>query len=288
MAIAQPITTPDGPRIVGDPARGDSLMRASLFGTLHIQIDGRVLGPRDFLGVKPRQVLEVLLLARGNTVPKERLGDLLWGERIPRNLSATLETYVSVLRSRLDPAGSLSRLVIRTERGAYRVPAEAVSLDLEEFDVLTRQARGLPVAEAVPLLDRAVALVTGEVLEDEPYAAWVERIRETYRVRYIDALCAIAAARLETGDYAGAADAAETVLALDPINERGCRSLMIAYYGSDRREMALRVFGRFREELLEELGVQPAPRTVSILEAMARHADPRSLDALTSADELAV
>lgn len=263
-------------------------MRARLFGTLRVEIEGRDLGARDFLGVKPRQVLEVLLLARGNTVPKERLGDLLWGERTPRNLSATLETYVSVLRSRLDPAGSLSRLVIRTERGAYRVPADAVSLDLEEFDVLTRRARGLPVAVALPLLDRAVALVTGEVLEDEPYAMWVERIRETYQVRYIDALCAIAAARLETGDFPGAADAAETVLALDPINERGCRSLMIAYYGSDRREMALRIFGRFREELLGELGVQPAPRTSAILEAMNEHADPLSLVMQSGNDELAV
>jgi hypothetical protein len=39
-----------------------------------LQVDGtHRLGPRDFGGIKPRRLLEILLAARGRAVPKERL-----------------------------------------------------------------------------------------------------------------------------------------------------------------------------------------------------------------------
>jgi DNA-binding SARP family transcriptional activator len=69
-------------------------VRVRLFGPLEIDIDGRTLGPRDFGGIKPKQVLEILLVERGRPVAKERLADLLWGDDLPRNIAATLETYV--------------------------------------------------------------------------------------------------------------------------------------------------------------------------------------------------
>jgi DNA-binding SARP family transcriptional activator len=43
-----------------------------------------------------------LLVERDRPVPKDRIADLLWGDRQPRRVAATIETYVSVLRRRLD------------------------------------------------------------------------------------------------------------------------------------------------------------------------------------------
>jgi hypothetical protein len=48
-------------------------MRIHLFGSLLLELGERRLGPRDFGGVKPKQVLEILLAARGRPVPKDRL-----------------------------------------------------------------------------------------------------------------------------------------------------------------------------------------------------------------------
>src|SRR3712207_8814709 len=61
------------------------------------------------------QLLEVLVLERGHAVSKEALADALWGEQVPPNYPATLETYVSVLRQALDPGGSPRHSVVRTE-----------------------------------------------------------------------------------------------------------------------------------------------------------------------------
>jgi hypothetical protein len=44
--------------------------------------------------VKPKQLLEVLLRERGRLVTRERVGELLWGERPPQRLAATVELCV--------------------------------------------------------------------------------------------------------------------------------------------------------------------------------------------------
>jgi hypothetical protein len=51
-------------------------LRMRLFGPLTIEDGVRVLGPRDLGGARPKQVLEILLAARGHRVPTDRLADL--------------------------------------------------------------------------------------------------------------------------------------------------------------------------------------------------------------------
>jgi len=83
---------------VGGPAQraaeilDDIGVGVRLFGPLSVEIDGACLGPQDFGGVKPKQVLEVLLVRRGRAVHKEEIAELVWGELLPRNVEATLET----------------------------------------------------------------------------------------------------------------------------------------------------------------------------------------------------
>jgi SARP family transcriptional regulator, regulator of embCAB operon len=51
-----------------------------MFGPLGLEReDGTRLGPRDLGGIKPKQILEILLCGRGRIVPKERIAELLWG-----------------------------------------------------------------------------------------------------------------------------------------------------------------------------------------------------------------
>ena len=50
-----------------------------LFGSIAVVHAGRTLGPRDFGGSRPKQVLEILLAARGSPVPVDRLAEMLLG-----------------------------------------------------------------------------------------------------------------------------------------------------------------------------------------------------------------
>ena len=79
-----------------------------LFGRIEVRTRGVRLAGRDFGGVKPRHILALLAL-RGS-VHKAELTELLWDGRPPANHVATVESYVSLLRHRLDPS---LRLVIQ-------------------------------------------------------------------------------------------------------------------------------------------------------------------------------
>src|ERR1700712_1117981 len=96
-------------------------MRFNVFGPLVVETANGNLGPRDFPGVKPKQLLEILVAERGHAVSKARLADLLWNDAMPQNYLATLETYVSVLRQFLQPGGKARDSVIVTEQGGYRL-----------------------------------------------------------------------------------------------------------------------------------------------------------------------
>src|SRR5437016_6198575 len=172
-----------------------------LFGPLEIE-GARKLGPGDFGGSRPKQVLEILLAARGHRVPTDRLADLLWGDELPQNAPGSLQTFVSVLRRHLASERERARELVITEPEAYRFATDLVELDLDGFDELLERSGQEPTHLARRSLARALALVGGEVLEDEPYALWAQELRGTYQARVLGAHLDAADAALAELDYA--------------------------------------------------------------------------------------
>ena len=241
-----------------------------MFGPLEVRLEGRRLGGRDFDGVKPKQLLELLLLERGRLVPKDRAADLLWGERPPRRAAVTIETYVSLLRRRLDSGSDLGRRLILTEPGGYRLAADALEVDLDSYEALLRQAAVAAPADRRTALETAVEMGRLDLLGDEPYAPWVIPTREQYRERQVQALVDLAECCLDLGDHGAALAAAEAALALEPTRERAFRTAMRAHHGRGDRAAALLVYERCRRTLREELGVIPSPQTVELHLAIMR------------------
>src|SRR5439155_973203 len=60
----------------------------------------------DLGGRRQRAVLALLVLARGDIVPADRLVDSIWSGNPPANAAGALQAYVSRLRSRLEPGGT--------------------------------------------------------------------------------------------------------------------------------------------------------------------------------------
>jgi SARP family transcriptional regulator, regulator of embCAB operon len=116
-----------------------------------LELDGRALGPDDLGGRKPKQVLEILLVHLGQAVPKDRVADLLWGDRLPKDPMRTLEAYVSGIRARLHPDPAVARRVLHSEPGAYRIALDAAEVDLRRFDALVAQAVAAEPGERLEL-----------------------------------------------------------------------------------------------------------------------------------------
>ncbi len=247
------------------------LPRTFLFGPLVIQGSLSRIGPRDFGGRKPKQILEILLLARGRHVSKDILADLLWNDdELPENPDSTIETYVAVLRRHLRAALPDGALLIQTLAGAYRFDYEGVSVDVERFDGLLAEAGRRPPADALPLLEAALALVTGDLLEDEPYAEWTLGHRAEYREKVLQALLDASAAHASAGNRRLAIAHANKALSLDNTNERAYRLAASSLGAEGFREKAFRMLSLCERVLDRELGVEPEPETIALREALAR------------------
>jgi len=248
-----------------------------VLGPLLIRDGDRGVGPRDLGGVRPKQVLEILLAARGHSVPVDRLTDLLWGEEPPRDAAGSLQTFVSVLRRRLSFDRDLARRLVVTEPEAYRFATELILFDLDRFDELLEQSARQPTRAARASLQTALELVRGEAFEDEPYAAWAADLRGSYQGRVLGARLDAAELALAERDLAGALTHSESAAALDRFSERAQRSEMLALYALGRGNEALDRYRAFRRRLDDELGLEPGAEARSLEAAILRQDDVHAL-----------
>ncbi|WP_183408261.1 AfsR/SARP family transcriptional regulator [Nocardioides pocheonensis] len=231
------------------------MIRVTLFRATQVEIDGRLL-PSEALRGRPRQVLEILALAAGATVAKDRLADLLWEGAPPASHHATLESYICVLRRCLGVRSGPAS-VLATSPGGYQLKAGEVWIDLVEFHRLVRAARTATASEAVELSTQALDLATGELLGSEPYAGWAERAREVFEHDAVTAYVHAAGLANGTRRFGDATTLAQAALGHDRLAEGAWQHLIRAHWLSGHRGEALRAYAGLRATMLEELGDEP-------------------------------
>ena len=102
----------------------------------------------------------------------------------------------------------------------------------------------------------------GPALTDVPEADWVVDLRVEHAAQLRAARHVTAEALLRAGDITGAVEAAQAAVRVDRLDEPAHRLLMAAYQAGGEPTRALGVYERLRMTLLDELGVDPAPRPV--------------------------
>ena len=239
-------------------------MHIDLFGPLQLRDGAQRLRGADFGGAKPRSVLEVLLLARGRTVSKDRLAELLWNTAPPRNAASTLEHYICVLRRRLFADQATARRVLATEAGAYRFDNTMVELDIDVFDRLVRQSELSDAARSRTLLSEAVDIARLDLLDDAPYAPWATGERELYRSRVARAHVWLARDCMAQHNFIGSLRHAEDALQFAPYSEEAFRTIMVADHAMGHADLARRAHHRCRQILADHLGVDPTSETEAI------------------------
>lgn len=242
-----------------------------LFGPLEVQVDHRVLGPRDFGGANPKRVLEVLLCHFGASVSKDRLIDLVWPASLPRHPAAALENYISVVRRCLDDDRERARQLVQTLSGAYRFSLDDAQFDLRRFDDLVADAAVQPEGSRHQPLSDAIALARGEILADEPYADFVVPLRALYRERVQQAVLDCSADLLVDGRHRDAVFRAERALGGDPLCERAYRILIAGHYAAGEQTAALHAYDRCRRALTEQIGASPLPDTEELYVGVLNH-----------------
>ncbi|MBX6752572.1 MAG: AAA family ATPase, partial [Micromonosporaceae bacterium] len=231
----------------------------SVLGEVRAARDGE---PLDLGGPRQRSVLALLVIARGDAIPADRLIHDLWGDNPPPTASGALQAFVSHLRRRLEPgrtARSRGTVIVSVGPGyALRVPDDAV--DAWRFEQQVRRAaKQSDPAVAAEILAGALNLWHGPAFSeygDQPWARVeadrLTELREVAREQLLDA-------RLRAGEHAVLVPEIERLVAEQPLREERWRLLVLALYRSHRQADALAALRRARQLLADELGVDPGP-----------------------------
>jgi DNA-binding SARP family transcriptional activator len=247
-------------------------------------VEVRVLGPLEVwrdgslveIGSRRlRSILAQLMLARGRTVSVDRLVEATWGGSPPPRAVATLHSYISNLRGIVEaerrPGEEPRRLVTRAP--GYALLLDDITLDADLFASAVAAVRAHLAAGEPDVAHRAaeeaLSLWRGPVLadlSDEPF------VRD-HAVALDELRVAVAEDRVEAAVELGLPSVisdAEQLAAEHPERERPMLLLLTALYSSGRVTEALRRYDRFREQLVEDIGVDPSAELQELHLAMLR------------------
>lgn len=226
-----------------------SRVYCSLLGPLQVRIDDR---PVEIGGARLRALLARLALSPGRTVSVDGLVDDLWGSEPPAGAANALQSLVSRLRRTLGRAD-----LINSTTAGYALVADT---DAAEFGRLVAAGR---LAEALALW-RGPALAD---VTDAPFAAPAAHRLEELRLAATEDWVE---AELAAGRHGELIAELAGLVAAHPLRERLRGQYMTALYRAGRQADALRSYEDARQQLADELGVDPSPQLQAVHVAVLR------------------
>ncbi|MFI7087232.1 BTAD domain-containing putative transcriptional regulator [Streptomyces anulatus] len=233
-------------------------MRFGVLGPLAVwTTDGRTVRVPE---LKVRALLALLLVEQGRPVSADRLIHELWGSKLPSNPTGVLQTKVWQLRRALEDAEPGGRELVVSLAPGYRLRTDGDAVDSGRFHRLAAGARstGDPRERAALLAD-ALAVWRGPAFADFADEEFARAARDRLDEQRLTALEEQAEARMELGEHALVADELGDLVAQHPLRERLRTAHVRALYLAGRQGAALSSYAELREQLAENLGVDPSP-----------------------------
>lgn len=228
-----------------------------------IRVDSRE-GPLggNWLQQRPGQILKYLICERDRVVQAEEIAEALWPHS-GREALSSVRHFIHGLRDKLEP-GRLPRTpstFVVTVRGGYALNRRHVRIDADVFAEAVRNGlgaydRGEEDASS-ELLEFAMSMYRGDLLEDELYAEWAMPERDRLRAMATDSVRALSQLALARGDHAVAAKHLERLAEFEPFDSDVHKELLRVMLAAGRRSEALRRYGTFRARLAKEFRAEP-------------------------------
>jgi predicted ATPase/DNA-binding SARP family transcriptional activator len=242
-------------------------MKLRLLGSFGASENGEEL---DLGGRKPRALLAFIAANYPAPVPVDRCIQAVWGDEADSGSKRSLQTYVSSLRSAIDP-NRLGRL--EGSNDAYRlVLFDGDTIDLEEFRRLASPAASSEASRAVvERLTSALQMWTDSPLGDLSYDDWAQPLMRQWSDERLTAAMAWADAHIQAGTPGESVGMLERLSGLHPLHEGLVSRLMTALYQTGRQSEALEAFRELTHRLGEELGLDPSPELLDLEERILLH-----------------
>lgn len=243
-----------------------------------MQLRLQLLGPPQvWVGDEPLNVdtrkataMLIYLSVTGEVQRRETLAALFWPESDGPRSKAALRRTLSALRKALDGRW------LEADREVLSLSADW--MDCTRFRELVESTRDhghatdRGCARCIEPLSEAAELYRGDFLQgftlpDSPgFDDWQYFNLLAFQRLLSEALQRLSAVHQERAEYEVAAEYANRLLGLDPLNESAHRNLMSIYARSGNRQLALRQYQDCVRVLQEEIGAPPLDETVELNE----------------------
>lgn len=238
----------------------------AVLGSLEVRVGGELLPLNSAL---QQRVLVTLLLEAGRVVPISRLIAAAWQEEPPDSAEHQVRKTVAKLRGRI-PHG---HGIIVTDGSGYRAVVDTEELDLLRFQRLLSQARESLEAreqeQAVARFREALALWRGPVLGGSGGRV-VDAASTALEEQRLTAAEQLYGLLLDAGEAAGITGELRALVDEHPLRETLRSRLVLALYHSGQQAAALDEFTRAREQLADELGIDPGSELTGLHERILR------------------
>lgn len=244
--------------------KGASDMEIGILGPLFLRCGAASRAPT---APKLRNVLTTLVVNAGQVVSVSLLMRELWEDEPPVSGLTTLQTYILNLRKLFSaitsrPTAEISKEVLVTQPGGYLLRLDAGSLDVHRYHALVAAARAAIAAgddaEAVHQLDEALRLWRGPALVDVQCGRVLESKRRQLEESRLVVLEHLVEGQLRLGMYHEVLTELVGLIVENPLHEGLHAQYMRTLHRLGRRAEALAVFRGLRDNLVEELGLEPS------------------------------
>jgi len=254
--------------------------RVCVFGKFSLHNpDGLDVTPR---GRKAAALLCCCLAAAPKPVRRERLAELLWGNRGEEQARASLRQVLYELRGVAVGGDAL----LAVDRAAVRAEPAAFVSDLDRLhDARTRADAVAMIAILEDTSEELLADLSGISPE---FDDWLTSERVCRRDERRRLAIEVAEQALANGQAGSSRRIAESLLAGDPLDEAAARLAIDASAALGEIDHGRRIFARLEASLLRDLGVAPSADSVAANERLGQggKAATRLLPGVPVAEEL--
>lgn len=212
----------------------EGAVHIDLLGDFRIRVNGREVLADAWPARRATELVQMLALAAGHRLPRERAIEALWPHLDPGAGAANLRKAAHHGRQAL---GDPDAVVLGG--GQVRLfPALRIETDVEAFE-----------------RDGDLALYRGDLLPDAPYETWAQAPRERLRARHLELL--------------RSAGELDQLVAAEPTDEAAARQLMRRELDRGNRPAAIRWYGLLCSALRRQLGAAPGTEAVALYDEAA-------------------
>ena len=235
------------------------MLEVTMFGQFAVRLNGEPVE----INSRPLQLLfAYLMLNAGQTLPREKVGGVLWPDSGESAARKNLRNYVWRLRKAIGEAylaADKNTLAFRTE-APYRFDVQVLAQEADEG--------------STDLLLEAVATYQGELLPGH-YEDWIQLEREALRALFERRIKELLERLASEERWTEVVSWAEKWLSLGKTAEPAYRALMRGYAALGDLAGVATSYDRCQQALVEELGVEPSRETQDLFERLSAGKEPR-------------